>query len=249
MSFILPGVSVMRRLFQFFFLFVILFHWNLFSETSLFLRDNLKLAQPGDFIVISNQNTDTMMYMREKKGNILTVEEIAIPENKRKKHLMSWKEWVRQEAPDHTSWVLYDLDLQTGQMLRYYSFTKKGWYDIPEADNFLFKLLNLKFSLIPDSQRKRVGPRGKGPDFRPLWQPVMKIDGKVIKGVAFDAWQTRWPKDGGDLSGKSIEVYLPQQGQSYPSYFPYWLQISGAIGKAKIRIIDSGYSLYFPKRI
>jgi hypothetical protein len=142
---------------------------------------------------------------------------------------------------------MYEIDLKTGQMLRYYSFTKKGWFEIADADNFLSKLLNLKLVKTPEQARKKVGPKPvSGPDWRPIWQPQMIVDGKRIKGVSFDAWRTRWPRDGGDLSGKTIEVYLPQDSQRYPSYFPYWLQISGMVGKAKLRIIDSGSQLKSP---
>jgi hypothetical protein len=213
----------------------------------LILRNNLQRAQPGDYIVISANKTQTLLLIYAKRNPILTIEEIAVPENRRSPNV-SWKEWVSQGAPGNTSWVRYDIDLQTGQMMRYYSFTKKNWFEIPDADNFLSKLLNLKFTQIPDSARKRIGPKTRsGPEMRPLWQPRMVVEGQTINGVVFDAWRTRWPRDGGDLSGKAIEVFLPRDSQRYPAYFPYWLQISGVIGKAKIRIIDSGSQLQSPR--
>ncbi len=233
--------------------FLLMFTCWMFEAASLqaddlFLKDNLQRAQPGDYIVISSNKTQTLMHIYAKNNQILTVEEIAVPESKRSTDL-NWKEWVRQGAPENTSWVMFDIDLRTGQMLRYYSFTKKNWFEIPDADNFLSKLLNLKFTKIPDNARKRVGPKPtSGPDFRPLWQPRMIMEGKPIQGVAFDAWRTKWPSDGSDLSGKAIEVYLPHDSQRYPAYFPYWLQINGIVGKAKVRIIDSGSQLKSPKK-
>jgi hypothetical protein len=214
------------------------------ESAELFLRENLQRAQPGDYIVISSSKTQTLMHIYAKQDQILTVEEIAIPENKRLSNV-SWKEWVRQGAPKNTSWVMFDIDLTNGQMIRYYSFTKKNWFNIPDADNFLSKLLNLKFIKIPDSARKRIGSKPLG--LRPFWQPRMVVEGQSIKDVLFDAWRTKWPRDGSDLSDKTIEVYLPRDSQRYPAYFPYWLQINGVIGKAKIRIIDSGSQLQSPK--
>lgn len=212
------------------------------------LRNNLRLAQPGDFLVISTNKTQTLLHIHEKKNQTLTIEEVAIPENKRSANL-SWKEWMRQGAPDNTSWVMYDVDLNTGKMSRYYSFTKKNWFEIPDADNFLSKLLNLKFTSIPEEARKRIGPKIKsGPEFRAIWNPRLVIEGKTIPNVKFDAWRTKWPCDGGDLSGKVIEVYLPSDRERYPSYFPYWLQINGAVGKAKVRIVDSGSQLQSSKK-
>ncbi len=213
----------------------------------LFLRNNLQRAQPGDYLVISANKTQTLMHIYDKQHQVLTIEEIAVPESKRNSNV-TWKEWVRQGAPGNTSWVMYDIDLRNGHMVRYYSFTKKNWFEIPDNDNFLSKLLNLKFTKISDKARKRVGPKPRsGPELRPLWQPRMIVEGKTIKGVTFDAWRTIWPRDGGDLSGKTIEVYLPRDNQRYPAYFPYWLQINGVIGKAKIRMIDSGSQLQSPK--
>lgn len=217
------------------------------NAEDIFLRDNLQRAQPGDFIVISANKTQTLMLIRNKNNQVLTIEEIAVPENKSPSK-MSWKEWVNQNAPGNTSWVAYDINLNNGQMIRYYSFTKKNWFEIPDGDNFLSKLLNLRLTKIPDSARKKVGPPPiSGPDWRPLWQPRMIVNGEPIKNVPFDAWRTRWPQDGSDLSNKTIEVFLPRDSQLYPSYFPYWLQINGAVGKAKIRIIDSGTQLQSPK--
>lgn len=222
---------------------------SLLQAEELFLRNNLKNAQPGDFIVISASKTQTLLLINAKQDSILTIEEIAVPENKRSPQV-SWKQWVTQGAPGNTSWVRFNIDLQTGKMLSYYSFTKKNWFEIPDADNFLSKLLNLKFTQIPENARKRVGPKPRsGPEMRSLWQPQMIVDGQNIKGVLFDAWRTRWPRDGSDLSEKVIEVFLPQDSKRYPAYFPYWLQINGVIGKAKIRIIDSGSQLKSPNTI
>lgn len=116
---------------------------------------------------------------------------------------------------------------------------------MPEANNILSKLLNLNLKPIPYSQRKKIG--GRPTTASNLWQPPIVVDGRKIEGVAFDAWRTYWPKDGSDLSGKMIEVYVPEENDKYPAYFPYWLQVSGFIGKAKIRIIDSGTKLISPK--
>ena len=216
------------------------------QSEELYLRDNLQRAQPGDYIVTSANKTLTVMHIFDKQNSIMTVEEIVVPENKSTSRL-NWKEWISANAPGNTLWVMYDIDLNTGKMIRYYSFTKRNWFEIPEADNFLSKLLNLKFTMIPDKARKRIGPKPKaGPDVRFLWQPRMVVDGRPINGVLFDAWCTRWPRDGSDLSGKSIEAYIPRDSRQYPSYFPYWLQVNGAV-KAKIKIIDSGSHLQSPK--
>jgi hypothetical protein len=213
----------------------------------LLLRDNMMKAKASDFLVIQSNKTQTLLHIADKRDHLLTVEEIAVPEGKKPENL-SWKDWISRNAPGNTSWVIYDIDLRNGQMSRYFSFTKNNWYEIPDTDNFLSKLLNLRLMKMPESARKKVGPKPiSGPDWRPLWQPRMIIDGKTINGVAFDAWETKWPRDNSELSGKTIEIYLPKESDRYRAYFPYWLQINGAIGKAKVRIIDSGMNLKSPK--
>ena len=213
------------------------------NSEELILKNNMERAQPGDYIVVSVNKTETLFLIYAKKFPLLTIEEIAFPESKKPLNL-SWQEWINQGAPGNTSWIRYEIDLQTGKMIRYYSFTKKNWFEIPERDFFLSKLLNLKLTQIPENARKRVGPAPRsGPEIRPFWQPRMIVEGRAIDGVLFDAWRTRWPTDGTDLSGKMIEIYLPKDSQRYPAYFPYWLQINGVVGKAKIRIVDSGKQL------
>ena len=234
-------------IFLFILVFTTSFLSSLKSAETLFLRDNLQQAQSGDYLVISFNKTDTLLHIRGRKDNILTIEEIAIPESVRRKNGLSWKAWVQEGAQGNSSWVMYDINTSTGEMLRYYSFTKKGWFEIPDSDNFLSKLLNLQLTFIPEKERKRIGSKPSGYDFRSVWQPPMISEGNIIKGVVFNAWRTTWPKDGSELSDKTIEVYLPQNHQKYASYFPYWLQISGSVGKIKIRIIDSGSNLKSPQ--
>lgn len=220
------------------------------AEDTLYLRENLQRAQKGDYIVTAQSKSYTLLHISEKLEGSLIVEEVTIPLNKVNVNNFSWSEWMRQGAPCNTAWVMYDINLSTGQMNGFFSFTKNEWYDVSKADNFLSTLLNLRLNLVPESERRKIGPRPMSgtPDNRRLWQPQMVVDGTVIPGVAFAAWRTLWPKDGSQLSGKAIEVFVPEENQKYPSYFPYWLQISGFIGKAKVRIIDSGTGLVSPAK-
>lgn len=218
------------------------------GEEVLYLKNNLALSKPGDYLVLNSNKTNTLMHIYDKKDGLLTIEEVVVPENKKKFSSSGWKEWIQKNAPGNTSWVLYEINTTTGQMVRYYSFTKNGWFEIPEADNFISKLLNLKFLKIPESERKKIGLKPiPGQTTRPLWHPPMIVDGKKIPKVFFDAWKTTWPKDNSELSGRTIEVFTPQDQKQFLSYFPYWLQVSGVVGKANIRIVDSGKNLKSPK--
>jgi hypothetical protein len=215
----------------------------LFNTATAALLDNLQQAQKGDYIVTAQGKNLTLLHIYDRQDKRLTIEEITAPSKPVQASFCSWKLWVQQRAPYNTSWVIYVVDLNTGKMLSYFSLTRNAWMDIHQADNFLTTLLNLNLQPILPKNRKKIG------NSRKLWQPRMVTEGQEIPGVEFDAWRTTWPKDQTELSGKTVDVYLPQQSAKYPSYFPYWLEISGFVGNAKIRIIDSGKGMQSPAQV
>lgn len=220
----------------------------LYGADEIHLRDNLGLARKGDYLVTAQGKMATMLHIFDRSPNTLAIEEISIPMAQLPCSFEGWKQWMKIGAPGNTSWMVYVIELKSGNMQQCYSITKRSWVNISQANNFLTTLLNLPFTLIPDWQKKKAGPPPLlgVPDRRPAWQPRMIVEGKEVAGVLFNAWRAHWPKDGSILSNKTIEVYLPQDNAKYPSYFPYWLQISGVVGKAQIHIIDSGHEMASP---
>ena len=212
------------------------------------LRQQLLEAQPGDFIITAQGKTRVLLNIYAQDEGTLILEEIIFPSTS--SPTIPWCQWVAEGAPGHTSWALYALNTRDGTMDAGYSFTQQGWVEIQNADLFLSNLLNLNFSLIPDNERKRVGGHGGNAatrQLRSLWQPKMILDGQYIEGVLFNGWRARWPHDNSQLSGKVIEIYLPQDGKRYLTHFPYWLEVSGMVGKARVRIIDSGKGMVSPR--
>ncbi len=215
----------------------------------IFLRDNLMRANPGDFIVSAQSRNYTVLIVMDRTKDSVVIQEITVPEKRFPKGMVdSWREWVMRGAPGHTSWVGYEIAPYSGEFREYFSYSRNAWCQLCEGENILGTLLNLRMQRLDDRYRRRVG--GAPPnriDNRAFWQPRLILDGQEVTGVSFDAWRARWPKDGSDLSGKTIEVYLPSKESGYPSYFPYWLQVSGFIGKARVRIVDSGHHLNSPQ--
>lgn len=214
----------------------------------LLLKKNLEKAESGDYVVIAQGKSYTLFHILKVQNRLLTIEEITIPASLASE---TWRSWVENNAKGNTSWVHYQIDLEKDEMKNYYSFTKNGSFTVPEADNFLATLLKLNLQKIPYSLRRKIGPpqREKKEDSRYLWQPKMIVDGLTQEGVQFDAYSTIWPKDGGPLSGKMIEIYLPSNSTEYPAYFPYWLQAKGMAGQANVRVVDSGKGLVSPKEM
>ncbi len=225
-------------------LFLILIPFFIYSEgDTLLLRDNLQNALEGDYIVTYQNRNYTVLLVSDKQKDIITIEEVTVPDRTCNGYT-DWKKWVEDSAPGNTSWVMYTIDIPSGKMLKYYNFYYQAWYDMSEANVFLSKLLNLQLTKVPVNERKTVGvTRSK------LWQPALVVDGKQIPNVPFDAYTTRWPKDGSELSDRIVLIYLPEESAKYPSYFPYWLQVNGTIGKAQVRIVDSGRKLTSPMKV
>ncbi len=219
------------------------------AQEMMVLRDNLSQANPGDFIVTMQGKNYTLLLIQGKSDNTLTIQEITISSGRvTQSSGFGWRKWIENGASGSTSWVQYKIDLNNAQMVQFKSLQKSGWTDLPQRDNFLTTLLNLRLRKIPIQNRKKFGLQiiTGTTDPTKVWQPKMIVDGKQIEGVLFDAWKTQWPKDNTEMSGRTVEIYLPSENGKYPSYFPYWLQISGTIGKAKVRIIDSGTNLKSP---
>jgi hypothetical protein len=226
-----------------------LLSFNILTAETLFLRDNLRRAEKGDYIVTNQGKTYSLLRIYDKTTNGIAIEEITVPSNKIPKSQFSWRDWVLQGAPNASSRIVYHIDLEKAAVDGRFCLTQTGWCETGQRDNFLTTLLNLNLQPIPLQQRRRVGIPGfpGTTEKRALWQPQVIVDGQIVQGVQLDAWQTTWPKDGTDLAGKQIEAYLPAANSGFPSYFPYWLQVNGTIINAKIRIIDSGKNLYDPR--
>lgn len=232
------------------FLFILLSIFSIVNgEKAPILKENIIKAIPGDFIVTHQGKMFSVMLIKDKTPTSVVIEEISAPRERIPKNKYNWKGWVEDNAPGNTSWVIYRLNTITSEIESAYSYTNHCWFKIKNSENFLSTLLTMPFYKIPMQDRKRIGPRGhpSEKDRRELWKPKMIVDGREVEGIQFDAWKARWPSDNSELAGKLIEVYIPEENSKYPCYFPYWLQISGVIGKAKIRIVESGRNLVSPK--
>jgi hypothetical protein len=228
---------------QLIFLLCLFLPYFAFSE-ELLLKDNLRRAKPGDYIVASRDKMNVVLLIRDKTGEMMTLEEITVSSSQLESDTISWKDWIESNGPGNSSWVVFQADLTTGELLHFYSYTNRQWYQVPSNENFFSTLINLRLHPVPAKNRKKVGSSPSR-----YWQPQMVFNGERIDGVTFIPYETHWPKDESELSGKTIEVYLPESSLGYPSYFPYWLQIRGIIGKAKVWIVDSGSGVKSPKML
>jgi hypothetical protein len=217
-------------------LFCALLPLSLFAHS---LKERFYKARPGDYIVTCQAKHYSFLRVHALKEQRLTLEEIAIPEEEAKLP-QNWKAWVKQGAPGHTSWILYEIDLEKEKLLKCYSKVKMAAIYPEEADYLFLKFLSLPLRCLPDTERKKVGPppQDKEADRRKLWNPKLMIDGKPLSKPAFEVLQAMWPEDGSPLASCLVEFYL-DQNSAFP--FPYWIDIKSSHYTFKIQVIDSGF--------
>jgi len=214
---------------------------------SLSLKDNLSTSEAGDYIVISHGKTTVLLHLNKLSKDSAVLEEIVIPSKKIKSDI-DWQDWLDSRSPGNTSWILYEVNLKSGKVELCYSVTERCWLQVSRVDLFLSTLISLNYEKVPLNKRLRIGlpPDGDRPDYRKIWHPGLTFEGKTGEGVLFDAWSARWPRDGGELAGKEIIIYLPASIGKYLNYFPYWIQVKGLAAKFNFKVVDSGKNINSP---
>ncbi len=231
-------------------IFLSVFTFTFATENSiLFLKDTLNKASKGDYLITTQNKTYTLFHIYDKSENKLTIEEITLSKKEYEAQNTHWNEWLIKGGKGHTAWVMYEIDLDSGNILDFYSFTHQNWQNSFKEEHFFPTLIQLKFALSSENSRRKAGPPPPPGliDERPYWQPPLIFNGQTIKDVPCYSWTTFWPNDNTELAGKKIEIYMPQENRKIPSYFPYWLQISHSFGVIKIRVVDSGINMLSPK--
>lgn len=220
-------------MYQFLFLFLL----STFS-----LKQDIPTAKPGDFIVYAYKQSLVLVRIAENSGPLLVVEEISAPVSTVSGN---WQEWLSKEAPGHSSWTISRINVASGKLVSIFSVDERTFLDSNPAFQFLPTLFTLDARPIDPSDQKRIGPQplpGEK-DFRQLWRPKIMFEGKQIS-PPIQPYRVLWPNDDSELSGKPIDIYLVREGGL--TYLPYWIEVAGALGKAKISAIDSGKNLSSP---
>lgn len=204
------------------------------------LKKVLERGKVGEFVVAAHQKNYTLWHIKDRQEHCLLLEEISVPIKRVCLGDNGWQGWVDAGAPQHIGWVMYSLNLLSGHVMGIYSVNQGCWLSQEIPNRFLSTLLNVHFYPVAAQERRRMGKSCA--QTAPYWNPPLFYRGEEVPDQPFDQYITRWPTDGTELSNKKVEIYL-LQSEKFPSFFPYWLQVSGGFGKACIRIVDSGCCL------
>lgn len=218
------------------------------SLFSLTLKEKFQLASPGDYIVTEQNRVYSLLSLHKITKHTLIFEEISIPSHRLSSSKIDWKEWVQSKAPGHTSWIMYEIDLDRNEMIKCYSFSRNAFLSQEGSDSFLPTLIQLHLNALTNAERKKIGqpPAPGESDLRKVWKPIQYVEGKKMKNTSFDAYRTRWPQDTTELSQKHIDLYFDSNHLDFP--FPYWVQISDSSLTFKLHTVDSGRQLNSPQK-
>lgn len=225
------------------FLIAIFVFISTFAHAKQTLKQRLLNGTEGDFIVTTQGGNYSLLLVRKITPTHLVLEEISVLEKNIDLEKISWREWIKNEAPKAASWVALSIDLEKNTMTQCYSYLQKQWLFLEKSDYLFGQLLLLDLNPTKEVERKRIGPvppPGE-PDRRKLWVPQFIRDGKKITTSKIEVLRAVWPNDKTRLAGCVIELYLDP---SFP--FPYWIEVQSSIYTFKMRVVDSGNGLISP---
>jgi hypothetical protein len=207
------------------------------------LKDKIINGKPGDYVVTEQGNISSVLIIRSLTPNHLIIEEIDVPTADRKASEGSWKEWISHDAPGHTAWTSYIIDLKTNDLQECYSYSQGAWLPTKDPAHFLPRLLTLSLEKTPELQRKRIGPPPESGeiDRRSIWNPSVVIEGQKVDKPVITAWKTKWPTDGSMISECEIEIYFSSIA------FPVWIEVRSPHYKGSLRAVDSGQGMLSPR--
>jgi len=137
---------------------------------------------------------------------------------------------------------MVEIDLNSGQILECYSFSRSAWMHLSQKESLIATLTHLPLKQVALEKRRRIGPPPMSgePDYRKIWNPPLIVEGEKQENAQFDVFETTWPADGTDLSGKEVSLYFDKE-KKFP--LPFWIQVETSHLIGSLRTIDSGTNL------
>ncbi len=192
------------------------------------------------YVVTRHKSTVSFLRLHSYKAPYLYLEEISAPLKSVQDLKLPWNTWIANQAPHHTSWIIYKIHLPSSQVLSGFCFVKHSFLALTEETLFLPKLFSLPLEEVSASERKKIGPKPEDEveDRRKLWNPQKFFEGIKDASAQFSVKRATWPKDSSLLSLKSIDVYFDAKNPLFP--FPYWIEVGDGYNSLHFQVIDSG---------
>jgi hypothetical protein len=210
---------------------MIFFYLMTLPLAAISFRDFLMQGKEGDYVVGKSGKTTSLLHIHHIDEHSVFIEEIATASPP-----PSWKEWVSHKAPGHTSWVILELDLETGKAKRCYSFSKGAYIQVEAS--LLATLMQQPLLPVSWEQQRRIGPSplpGEM-DVRKIWKPSLVFEGKKVDAPQFEVFTT-------EVDGNKITLYFDQEKRVH---LPYWVEAETPHMRFRFHSIESGCGLRSP---
>lgn len=198
------------------------------------LIEPLRTAQAGDYFLYNHKKSSALVVVRHVSKKEILFDEIHAPADVfADLQDLNVRTWLSDKAPGHTSWIEVRLDSASGAVKGAFCRLRAG--RLPKEDqHFTTTLLTLPFQKTPLEERRRCGaPQRDNPLPRHIWEPPTP---QGLKKATSTPYLSHWPKDGSELAGGRIEVYMAK-GSALPS----WIEVRRANLKEHIRLIATGH--------
>ncbi len=210
-----------------------------------YLGTQLQKAQEGDYIVTLQSGNYSLLYVQACENSQLLLQEINVPDLRINPKTINWQKWIQEDAPGHTSWLLFEIDLQEGRLLESYDTGRGEWMHLQGENHLLVKLLHLSMKPLQERERRRIGPPPPDgeTDHRAVWTPPQVFENTSGKSPTV-VWRADWPSDQSPLSGCRLDLYYDTKHSDFP--FPISIDIQSSHYKAHVRVVKAGKQLKAP---
>ncbi|MFZ4673532.1 MAG: hypothetical protein ACOYL1_04225 [Chlamydiia bacterium] len=209
------------------------------------LKEKCQQGAKGDFVLYQQGNQLVYISIYDRLEKSIVFEEIHTSDTNKELHLETPSEWVRSGAKGATQWILYELDLDTGEVLESYCPPKRAFITFDQDPPIISKLFTISWDQMPDNRRKHLPKTNK------IWSPPKKVSNTLVAMEQSTLFRYYWPKDGSFLSELRVDLHLdPNTAET----FPYMVDIQNKIRPlARFHQIDQGkkgasFVRYFPRR-
>lgn len=216
---------------------ILFFHASTWASSSI-LKHKMSAAHVGDYIVVRQEKTYSLLNVLFVDTNRIVLEEISTTENKG-----TWKEWMQKGSPGATAWLIYEIDTENDRLIECFAPAERRWVFLDSSTQFFPRLLSLSFNKIADTKRRKIGPapaNGEN-DHRKTWNPKIAQEGQLITNPVTTAYGAQWPDDTTRLAGCKIELYFDEGRKEFP--FPVWLEVFNGHYTMKMQVVDSGSNM------
>ena len=117
------------------------------------LKDNLKKAHEGDYIVTAQGKTLSLLNIHEKTAHSLVIEEISSPLQEYAAKNRSTKSGSPKEPPATALWNSYSVDLASGKVNHSFSMGADGFYEVSTPKFFNDAVKPTLINLTPKNEK------------------------------------------------------------------------------------------------